>query len=152
MTDQGRSAGIELGKLCVPVGTFSPKVSRDLIGIIGTQWGIADEITESAQLAVSELVTNVVDHTEGTPGDTVIVSASRVGAMLSVKVHDSSSQEPILHSADEDDESGRGLFLVAAVTDGCGHYLTPTGKVVWFEIKIDWPIELPITQEQFPML
>jgi anti-sigma regulatory factor (Ser/Thr protein kinase) len=144
MTAHGPSGGIELGKLCVPVDASSAKVSRDLIGLIGTQWGITTETMESAQLAVSELVTNVVTHTAGALGNTVIVSAHRVGSVLSVKVHDSSAKEPVLRSAEEDDESGRGLFLVAAMTDAYGHYLTPTGKVVWFELKTDWPTSVAV--------
>jgi hypothetical protein len=49
-----------------------------------------------------------------------------------------------LADAGPDDESGRGLIVVNAVTDAYGHYLTPTGKVVWFEIKADWPIEVAV--------
>ena len=139
MTGEGRPHGVELGRLHVPVVASSPKASRDLIGIIGTQWGITAEAVESAQLAVSELVTNVGAHAIGMPGSTVIISVSRVGTMLSVEVHDSSSKAPILRSAGEYSESGRGLLLVAGVTDAYGHYFTPTGKVVWFEIKTHWP-------------
>lgn len=60
------------------------------------------------------------------------------------EVHDSSPKAPVLRSADKDDESGRGLFLVAAVTDEYGHYVTRTGKAVWFEIKTDWPIDVAV--------
>ena len=141
MTDHERPGSIELGKLRVPVDASSPKVARDLIGIIGTKWGITVEATDAAKLAVSELVTNVGSHTTRTAGSTVTVSVSRVDTLLTVRVHDSSSKAPIPCSADEEDESGRGLFLVAAVTDACGHYFTPTGKVVWFELKTEWPLE-----------
>jgi hypothetical protein len=32
-------------------------------------------------------------------------------------------------------------MLVSEMTDECGHYPTPFGKVVWFEIKTYWPLD-----------
>jgi anti-sigma regulatory factor (Ser/Thr protein kinase) len=78
----------------------------------------------------------------GRPGGTVTASVLRVGDLLSVRVHDSSPDAPVLRSAGEDDESGRGLLLVDAVTDAWGYRVTADGKVVWFEIKTDWPSDV----------
>jgi anti-sigma regulatory factor (Ser/Thr protein kinase) len=144
MSDHGRPGGMELGRLCVPVNASSPKAFRHLIGVIGDQWDIAPENAYAAQVAVSEIVTNVVSHAPGVPGSTVSVSVSRVGDLLSVRVHDSSPDAPVLRSAGEDDESGRGLMLVDALTDAWGYRLTPSGKVVWFDLKTDWPCEAAV--------
>jgi anti-sigma regulatory factor (Ser/Thr protein kinase) len=135
---------MELGRLCVPVNASSPKAFRHLIGVIGDQWDIAPENAYAAQVAVSEIVTNVVDHAPGAPGSTVTVSVLRAGDVLSVRVRDSSPDAPVLRSAGEDDKSGRGLMLVDAMTDAWGYRFTPSGKVVWFDLNTDRPRDVVI--------
>jgi anti-sigma regulatory factor (Ser/Thr protein kinase) len=135
---------MEVGRLCVPVNASSPKAFRHLIGVIGDQWDIAPENAYAAQVAVSEIVTNVVSHAPGVPGSTVTVSVLRAGDVISVQVHDSSPDAPVLRSAGEDDESGRGLMLVDAMTDAWGYRCTPSGKVVWFDLKTDRPRDVAI--------
>lgn len=50
-----------------------------------------------------------------------------------ILVWDANPQPPVLIEADENAESGRGLFLVAMFSDQWGTYPTPQpgGKVVW---------------------
>jgi anti-sigma regulatory factor (Ser/Thr protein kinase) len=141
MTDHGRPDWIELGKLRIPVAAPASKSARGLIEIIGRAWNLSDEIICAAKLAVSELVTNVGVHAAGVPGSTLAICVSRIGDMLAVEVHDSSRLVPVLRAAGEDDESGRGMILVSDIADDYGHYLTPFGKVVWFEIKSEWPLD-----------
>lgn len=125
--------------LCAPASVRSSKLIRDLVEIIGDQWGLPEDTVESAKLAVAELVGNVARHARTTSHSTVKVFISRAGQKLSVEVHDTSQTVPEQRDAEDDDESGRGLFLIAAVTDDHGYAPTPTGKFGWFEIKSEWP-------------
>jgi anti-sigma regulatory factor (Ser/Thr protein kinase) len=93
-----------------------------------------DDITESAELAVSELVTNAILH--GTPPISVRVRGTRDHPR--VEVRDSSNRPPQVNVEMADEEHllatfGRGLGLVALHSSAWGAELAPDGKVVWFE-------------------
>lgn len=104
------------------------RVMRLHLGI----WGLHD-VTDSAQLCVSELVSNVITHVgHGTPA-TLAVSMS--GTHLRIEVHDPDSRAlPTLVEADCDSEAGRGMVLVNAVADRWGVQLCPDRKVTWCEL------------------
>jgi PAS domain S-box-containing protein len=89
------------------------------------------EWIEAAELAVSELVTNVVLHarTDAT------LSISVGPAQVRVEVRDRSSALPHRHRYGEQATTGRGMALVASMTSACGATALPDGKVVWFEIE-----------------
>lgn len=84
---------------------------------------------EAAELAVSELVTNAVLHGHSTAWVTVSLDEHR----LRVEVRDGSARLPALRHYDDEATTGRGMALVAAVTDAHGvQELSAGGKVVWF--------------------
>ncbi|WP_431949923.1 SpoIIE family protein phosphatase [Actinacidiphila sp. bgisy167] len=91
-------------------------------------WGLADA-TQSTQLIASELVTNAIRHAV----PPFRLRLIRHDAMLTCEVSDSSSTTPHLRRARTFDESGRGLFIVAQLTQrwGCRH--SGTGKTIWGE-------------------
>jgi anti-sigma regulatory factor (Ser/Thr protein kinase) len=126
----------------MPVSKIASKEARDLVETVGRVWKISDDVIQSAKLAVSELVTNVLLHAFDAIEDIIIVSVYRAGEMLEVEVQDFSQMVPVLRAADAFDMSGRGMFIVENVTDGHGCDLTPLGKAVWFTIKSDWPLDL----------
>lgn len=96
-------------------------------------WGasaIADEVT----LAVSELATNVVCHVgAGTPAVLFLESS---GDHLRVEVHDTSPRLPFREAPAPDEETGRGLALVTAVSGGWTATPTPAGKAVCCEFAV----------------
>ncbi|WP_308013956.1 ATP-binding protein [Streptantibioticus parmotrematis] len=87
-------------------------------------------------LCVSELATNAVEH--GTPaGHLFFVRVIFNETLLCVEVHDADNGRLCLKSPSDEDLSGRGLFLVDALSDGWG--IMPRdglGKVVWAEFKL----------------
>ncbi|GCB49024.1 ATP-binding protein [Streptomyces sp. NL15-2K] len=95
-------------------------------------WGL-HEVTDEAQLCVSELVSNVIAHVgNGTPA-TLAVSMN--GTYLRIEVHDPDTRAlPTLMAADSDSEGGRGMALVDAVADRWGVQLRPDRKVTWCEL------------------
>ncbi len=97
-----------------------------------TLWGLPD-VVEAAQICVSELVANVITHVGlGTP---TTMSVDMNGTFLRIAVSDPDCRAlPTLLSAATTAESGRGLALVAAVTDRWGVIPTERGKTTWCEI------------------
>jgi PAS domain-containing protein len=57
--------------------------------------------------------------------------AAGLGLRLSCEVSDGSSSAPHLRRADRYDEDGRGLMLVAQLTERWGSRHTRTGKTIW---------------------
>ncbi|MFD1661935.1 ATP-binding protein [Streptomyces caeni] len=98
---------------------------------LGT-WGLHD-LTDPAQLCVSELVSNVITHVgHGTPA-TLAVSMN--GNHLRIEVHDPDTRAlPTLIDAGSDAEVGRGMALVDTVADRWGVQLHPDRKVTWCEL------------------
>jgi anti-sigma regulatory factor (Ser/Thr protein kinase) len=95
-------------------------------------WGLQD-ITDEAQLCVSELVANVITHVgHGTPA-TLAVSVR--GTHLRIEVHDPDTRAlPVLRDPSTESLEGRGMALVDAVADRWGVLLHPDRKVTWCEL------------------
>jgi anti-sigma regulatory factor (Ser/Thr protein kinase) len=87
------------------------------------------------QLCVSELLSNVIRHLgEGTPV-TVRVTGARGGGRIRVAVTDPDPRAwPLLRLAGGDDETGRGLALLDAVSLRWGVEQGPDSKTVWCEL------------------
>ncbi|MER7394922.1 SpoIIE family protein phosphatase [Streptomyces sp. NPDC000151] len=94
------------------------------------EWGLAD-IGFSTELILSELITNAIRY--GAPP--VRLRLLR-GRCLICEVADSSSTAPHLRRATSTDEGGRGLFLVAHLSQRWGTRYTPGGKVIWTEQQL----------------
>ncbi|MEV6794090.1 SpoIIE family protein phosphatase [Streptomyces sp. NPDC051320] len=90
-------------------------------------WGLNSAIF-TTELVVSELVTNAIRY-GGAPIQLRLIR----DAALICEVSDPSSTSPHLRRARVFDEGGRGLLLVAQLTDRWGTRQTPTGKVIWAE-------------------
>jgi anti-sigma regulatory factor (Ser/Thr protein kinase) len=103
------------------------------------EWGLA-ELSDSAELLVSELVTNALKASQ------VMTRSHPIRLwMLSDKVRvvilvwDGNPHPPVRMDASEEAESGRGLVLVQALSDKWNWYVSPgaVGKVVWCQLSID---------------
>jgi signal transduction histidine kinase len=83
------------------------------------------------ELAVSELVTNALEHSESGAGGTIVLRLAGGEQRLRVEVTDAGSavSRPHLERAEVDDESGRGLEIVRAVSLNWGI----NGTTVWCE-------------------
>ncbi|KUO09141.1 histidine kinase [Streptomyces sp. DSM 15324] len=104
------------------VGEVRSAVARQL-----AEWDL-EELSFTTELILSELVTNAIRY--GIAPVRVRLLRDRT---LICEVSDASSTSPHLRYAAMTDEGGRGLFLVAQLTDRWGTRYTPTGKVIWAE-------------------
>ncbi|GAA2312422.1 hypothetical protein GCM10010234_66320 [Streptomyces hawaiiensis] len=87
-----------------------------------------DETAFAAELILSELITNAIRH-----GAEPIRVRLLHGQTLICEVSDASNTAPHLRRAASTDEGGRGLFLVAQLSQSWGTRYLPEGKVIWAE-------------------
>ncbi|MFV0132022.1 SpoIIE family protein phosphatase [Streptomyces sp. HMX87] len=87
-----------------------------------------EEMSFTTELMLSELLTNAIRY-----GAEPIRVRLLYNSTLVCEVSDASSTSPRLRQAATTDEGGRGLFLVAQVTDRWGTRYTADGKVIWTE-------------------
>ncbi|MFF7987644.1 ATP-binding protein [Streptomyces sp. NPDC007901] len=92
-----------------------------------SEWEL-EESAFSAELIVSELVTNAIRYGGGSIRLQLIKDDT-----LIFEVWDGSTTTPHLRRAQPSDEGGRGLFLVAQLTQRWGTRYTRDGKAVWAE-------------------
>ncbi|MFD3543668.1 SpoIIE family protein phosphatase [Streptomyces sp. NPDC058662] len=95
-----------------------------------SRWGL-EELSDSLELLVSEVVTNAVRYAERP----VTLRLLRTD-VLRCEVGDDSPQLPRQRRARDTDEGGRGLFLVNRVARRWGATRLSSGKVVWFELAL----------------
>jgi anti-sigma regulatory factor (Ser/Thr protein kinase) len=92
------------------------------------------EVLARAELLVSEIATNAVQHT------TSALFALRLvtGPALEISVHDQDpSGTPSRVHPTPDEDCGRGLAIVEALSQAWGIRRSPTGKTVWFRLDPD---------------
>ena len=89
-----------------------------------------EDLLDTAELLVSEIVTNALVHA-GTPID---VAFSFVDGGLRVEVTDGSPHAPTLRGYGPSAGTGRGLMLLEEMVDAWGVVPDGPGKTVWFQI------------------
>jgi anti-sigma regulatory factor (Ser/Thr protein kinase) len=94
-----------------------------------------DGLADIAALLVSELVTNALRHATGPIGVRLVRPVGPDGVLL-VEVSDPLPDPPRERVARPEDESGRGLQLVAGACVRWGTRPGESGKTVWFELAV----------------
>jgi anti-sigma regulatory factor (Ser/Thr protein kinase) len=106
------------------------------------EWGLSG-LAPDSELLVSELVTNAVQATAGHDQAAVRLRLSGDRTRVLIEVWDADPRPPAPKdlgqngTPDPQEEGGRGLFLVVALSARWDWYLTrePAGKVVWCEVR-----------------
>jgi len=124
--DPGRIATWDLPADPALVGEIRASATRRL-----ADWGL-DEAAFAAELILSELVTNAIRHGAGP----IRVRLLRDRTLI-CEVSDTSNTAPHLRRAATTDEGGRGLFLVAQLSQTWGTRYLSEGKVIWAECGLD---------------
>src|SRR6476661_1833877 len=92
---------------------------------------------DAALLLTSELVTNAIRHEAGQGAQAVMLAIASSRGRLRVDVHDTSRSLPAVAEVPADAETGRGLLLVATLSDEWGFYRTAAGKAVYFTLAFE---------------
>ena len=114
-----------------PADLRAPGKARAAARAALVRWRVEDPADiDDVVLMVDELVANAVVHGSGP----VRVRLAVRDLMLRAEITDGSPEGPPERPGDRgpDAESGRGLFLVAALSSDSGTDLCGTGKSVWF--------------------
>jgi PAS domain S-box-containing protein len=96
-----------------------------------TAWHL-DDLADTAELLVSELVTNALRYGRGDIGLRLL----RAAGNLVCEISDGLESAPRLRTVHFSDEGGRGLYLVDQLSQRWGTRTTDHGKIVWFELPL----------------
>jgi anti-sigma regulatory factor (Ser/Thr protein kinase) len=110
----------------------APTLARRIIDEMCHHWHLGDELRKRAQLVVTELVTNAVEHAGGSIE--LIVTVRR--HVLRVEVSDDNDTLPLPLDSPPDALRGFGLRLVDAVASHWGINPTTRGKIIWADLVI----------------
>ena len=118
----------------LPLQTDSPTRARRFIAEVLDECGRTDWHS-AAELAITELVTNAIlhAHTE------LLLRARCDGHSLRVEVEDFNPRLPTPRLHEPEASTGRGMALVAALTNEYGVVPKPGGKIVWFAVTDEAP-------------
>lgn len=132
----GPTCAVPLRRTVLTVSQTDPLQIRDArqeVRALLHDWPEPAQV-EEAQLLVSELVTNVLVHTD----DDALLTARLIGMpgarRLRIDVSDGSDDMPHRRHPGEMASSGRGLVLIAKLADAWGVDPRGKGKSTWFEI------------------
>jgi anti-sigma regulatory factor (Ser/Thr protein kinase) len=129
--------------LLLPALPQSAGRAREYTRGVLTTWQL-QAMSDTVELLVSELVTNSLRATgltgecgDGGTASPVYLCLSMLADVLLIEVWDVSSRVPLKRQAADDDETGRGLMLVKALSKEWGCRMLATGgKIVWCECLI----------------
>ncbi|MFF7202789.1 MULTISPECIES: ATP-binding protein [unclassified Streptomyces] len=128
ISQPSRHCTVELQALPSRIGQVRRIISAQL-----RYWHL-DPLIDQAALGVTELLTNVHRHAE--PDKMCTVDIELLLDRLTVSVQDNDPRLPTVRDSDALDTSGRGLGLIAAVSDCWGvHPRGDLGKAVWFTLS-----------------
>ncbi|MFD7701726.1 ATP-binding protein [Streptomyces caelestis] len=119
------------GPWSLPWSPTACSSARTVIRDVLRQWGL-DDLVPTAELLVSELVSNALRHASGP----LRLTLERVSGLRCL-VSDGSADLPRPADAGPEDECGRGLLLVDMLAARWGCEGGPEGKSVWFELSGD---------------
>lgn len=97
-----------------------------------TAWDLT-HLADSAELVLSELLTNSVRHARVPGGRLIETRYERLTGGVRIEVHDANEDKPERRDPSAEDVSGRGLTLVDALTAGQWGVSARVGvgKLVW---------------------
>ncbi|GAA1795124.1 hypothetical protein GCM10009795_045830 [Nocardioides hankookensis] len=98
-------------------------------------WGVEDDPVDTAELCLSEIVTNAVIHADATSELTISLD----DGMLTVSVRDHGGAGSAAEPVEDDDPMrvfGRGLVLVDALADSWGSERDDVGTTSWFVLDL----------------
>lgn len=118
-------------RLALAADPTSPGKAREFLRRTCAQWE-CENVVEVALLVVSELVTNAVLHA-GTSSE---LRLTRIETNLLIGVTDAGGGSPDVFDAQSDDEHGRGLVLISALSTAWGVDGDDDRKTVWAQVPI----------------
>jgi anti-sigma regulatory factor (Ser/Thr protein kinase) len=108
---------------------------------------LPETLVEDAKVVVSELVTNAVQYTGVAHPDCTHADVGQLASIevrvrvrersVLVEVCDCGRESPCPSPLRDEDEHGRGLYIVTSLAAATGHHSRQDGETVWAELAID---------------
>jgi anti-sigma regulatory factor (Ser/Thr protein kinase) len=146
-TQPGQPRPLDAGRLALVALPTSPFWARRYTRFfLDSCRGVSEDSATTAELLVSELVTNAVRfagnlahtvrYSERANASLISLSIRHFREGLLIEVYDTGSSPPVRSRADENAEGGRGLMLVEALSKEWSYFFPPRGgKVVYCFIE-----------------
>lgn len=112
----------------------STAAARHLVSDALDAWHLP-QLTDTATLVLTELVSNSVRHARGEGMRVTVMRLSERCVRVSVIDRDSTRPRMRDQEPGEDEERGRGLFIIKAESVAWGVDLLPGGKQVWADLE-----------------
>ncbi|MDT4903767.1 MAG: hypothetical protein QOH52_1783 [Pseudonocardiales bacterium] len=118
---------------CAPTSPAEARqfCARHLAEVLGNRAG-AQSMIADAELIVSELLTNSVNA----QARLTELTLTAHDGYVRIEVHDDAGGKPELQQPGIDDEHGRGLMIVSALSSDWGVEASTVGKRVWVELSL----------------
>lgn len=120
----------EVSEVFVPVPDAARAVRR-FVGSVLVGWD-AQDLVPMTTLVASELATNAITHATSP----FRVTVRRTGSAVRISVEDTDPAQPELRESGPLQPGGRGVLLVAKLSQSWGHESHDSGKVVWSEFAL----------------
>lgn len=134
----------------LPRSRVSVPRARAILQAVLSGWEVGQDVLESAELVLSELVTNAlrVRVPSGRQVGVRIVRSPADG-LLRLEVSDAGAGRPEVRVPGEEETGGRGLLLVEALAHrwGVEERVGGVGKTVWVELKAPDIVAGPVERE-----
>jgi anti-sigma regulatory factor (Ser/Thr protein kinase) len=119
----------------VPATVHGPAAARRVIGALPPVWELP-QLRDTAELVVSELVTNAYLHAPGTDSFELEMVRRENGVRISLA--DGNSIRPMLRELGGEELSGRGMRIVAELASAWGAEDHHGGKRVWVDLDLEF--------------
>jgi anti-sigma regulatory factor (Ser/Thr protein kinase) len=117
----------------VPASVQGPAAARGVVAAVLPVWELPD-LSDDAQLVVSELVTNAYRHAPGT--DSFELELVRQSDGVRISLADGNAVRPVIAELKADHQpTGRGMAIVAALAVRWGAEDHHGGKRVWVDLE-----------------
>jgi anti-sigma regulatory factor (Ser/Thr protein kinase) len=119
--------------LDVPATPVAVAMARKIVAALFSAWGLSG-LGEDAQLVVTELMSNAIDHAPG--AESYELELVRRVDGVRIYLADGSSIRPVVAELAHDRPRGRGMQMVEALSSGWGADDHHGGKRVWVDLTL----------------
>jgi hypothetical protein len=111
----------------LPPFLTSAGIARDFVASRLRLWGRSGQVDDGVQV-IGEMFNNALTHA---PGPDYVVAVDWNAGAVRLEMWDSSPCRPAVLPIDLDGEHGRGMHLIAALSETWGSHMAASGKCVW---------------------
>jgi anti-sigma regulatory factor (Ser/Thr protein kinase) len=116
-----------------PLNTLAPARARAALAPLASR--LTEDVMDAIRLAVSELVTNTLQHSGRAEGTPIELHVTYALGRVRIEVPEPGF-DALAHAQDPDSESGRGLYIVDQVADRWGQV---PDDGLWAEFSVSKP-------------